>query len=162
MFRSMEEFRACECLNKERRRFICSNGSAQIRLQCISCGKTSQPVKREENDDKLSEVDYDMWRNMYDLLQKQETALNIEKHEQEQAHQKEERQKEYSEYLQSSRWHEIRAKVLERDNHLCQGCLMKRASQVHHMTYENIYNELCFQLVSLCRECHEKTHEATK
>jgi len=63
--------------------------------------------------------------------------------------------KEYQEYLKSSEWKVKRGKVLKRDNYICQGCLEKRATQVHHLSYKHVKNEPLFELVSICKECHD-------
>jgi 5-methylcytosine-specific restriction endonuclease McrA len=64
----------------------------------------------------------------------------------------------YNEYLTSEQWRRKREPVLERDGGICQGCLTRRATQVHHLTYKNVFNEFAFQLVSICDECHERFH----
>lgn len=64
----------------------------------------------------------------------------------------------YAEYLRSNEWWTIRNKVMDRDNHICQGCLTNRAEHVHHTTYANIFNEFCFQLISVCNDCHKRLH----
>jgi len=69
-----------------------------------------------------------------------------------------ERKQEYEEYLRSDYWRIRRERVLVRDNYLCQGCLKNRAEHVHHLSYNHIFNELYFELISLCRECHDKCH----
>jgi 5-methylcytosine-specific restriction endonuclease McrA len=60
----------------------------------------------------------------------------------------------YSEYMKSDKWKAIRLKVLKRDNNLCQACLDAPAQDVHHKTYENIGDELMYELISVCRDCH--------
>lgn len=65
------------------------------------------------------------------------------------------RKAEYSAYLQTDHWRTLRARVLQRDNSLCQGCLVQRATEVHHLTYAHRGHEMAFELVSLCRQCHE-------
>lgn len=60
----------------------------------------------------------------------------------------------HNEYLQTSQWKNIRQKVLQRDNFLCQGCLENRATEVHHLTYAHHKNELMFELISVCYDCH--------
>lgn len=66
-----------------------------------------------------------------------------------------ERQADYADYLQSPHWKALRARVLRRDDGICQGCLVNRATEVHHLTYERRGREMAFDLVSLCRTCHE-------
>ena len=60
----------------------------------------------------------------------------------------------YDIYLSSERWLRKRAKILERDHHLCQSCLENKATEVHHLTYERVGCELLQDLVSLCKDCH--------
>jgi 5-methylcytosine-specific restriction endonuclease McrA len=63
--------------------------------------------------------------------------------------------KEHNDYLRSNKWHEKRDAVLKRDNYLCQACLIHRATQVHHLSYEHWRNEPLFELVSICKDCHD-------
>lgn len=64
----------------------------------------------------------------------------------------------YNEYLKTQAWQDKRNAVLKRDNYICQGCLKNKAIHVHHTTYDNIYDELLFQLISLCIDCHSKLY----
>lgn len=69
---------------------------------------------------------------------------------------------EYIAYLKGESWQELRRRVLERDNYLCQACLSKDAQDVHHITYANFGKEFCFELMSVCRDCHNLLHENKK
>lgn len=67
----------------------------------------------------------------------------------------------YSAYLLSDRWRDKRDRVLERDGGLFQACLRRKATQVHHLTYEHCQNasgefgyEPLFDLESICDVCH--------
>jgi hypothetical protein len=64
----------------------------------------------------------------------------------------------YNEYLTTEEWHNKRRLVLNRCNYICEACLINRAVQAHHLTYENIYNENLFELVGVCIPCHKKIH----
>ncbi len=64
----------------------------------------------------------------------------------------------YSAYLKTDQWKHKRQQVLERENFLCQGCHYAKAVHVHHTTYDNLGDELLFQLVALCVQCHSKLH----
>lgn len=64
----------------------------------------------------------------------------------------------YHEYLVTPEWGSIRARVLKRDNNICQGCLEQPATQVHHLSYEHQGHEFAFELVGVCRDCHELLH----
>jgi len=63
----------------------------------------------------------------------------------------------YAAYLASDLWKDIRARVLARDNYLCQACFNK-AEQVHHKDYKQAtkQGECLDGLISLCRSCHVK------
>ena len=63
----------------------------------------------------------------------------------------------YGTYLKSEAWKAKRRKVIERDK-ICQGCMDAPIDDVHHLSYRNIYDEFLFQLVGLCRNCHERWH----
>lgn len=67
----------------------------------------------------------------------------------------------YKEYLKSEKWMMKRYKVLVRDGGMCQGCLEVKAVQVHHKSYDRVFDEPLFDLVSLCMNCHEKIHDKT-
>lgn len=64
----------------------------------------------------------------------------------------------YETHLNSDKWRQLRHLVLQRDNHICQSCLLVRASEVHHKTYDRLGNEAAFDLVSLCSSCHKQIH----
>lgn len=69
---------------------------------------------------------------------------------------------EYLAYLESEEWAELREKILERDNYVCQGCLEEEATQVHHKTYAHVFEEFAFELISLCERCHARYHGRDK
>lgn len=61
----------------------------------------------------------------------------------------------YNEYLRSDKWRDKRARVLERDARICQACLKRSATQVHHKTYDHVFDEPLFDLISICDVCHD-------
>jgi 5-methylcytosine-specific restriction endonuclease McrA len=64
----------------------------------------------------------------------------------------------YAAYQLSDAWRDRRRKVLERANHLCEACRERRATEVHHLHYMRVGYEPLFDLVAICRECHETLH----
>lgn len=64
----------------------------------------------------------------------------------------------YSEYLQSKHWLDLRAAKLHEVNDRCQKCKRRSKLQVHHFTYERIGHELLSDLQVLCERCHENAH----
>lgn len=68
----------------------------------------------------------------------------------------------YDIYLKSKEWKAKRELVFKRDNKLCQSCLSKPATEVHHLTYKHVFNEPLFDLVSICNDCHKNVHEGDR
>lgn len=64
----------------------------------------------------------------------------------------------YEQYLRTPQWLSRRAKVMERANGICEGCMVERATQVHHVTYEHVGDEFLWELRAICRSCHERLH----
>lgn len=65
----------------------------------------------------------------------------------------------YYQYIQTQAWEEMRQKVFRRDGFKCVICGDAKALNVHHITYENLGAEKVSDLVTLCRDCHEKIHD---
>jgi len=49
---------------------------------------------------------------------------------------------------------------MKRDNHACP--CGERAVNVHHITYERVGREANADLISVCRECHERIHSSSR
>lgn len=64
----------------------------------------------------------------------------------------------YALYLKSPEWTAIRAAVRARSGGWCEQCRWRRAREVHHETYHNVYAERLDDLKHLCRACHESEH----
>lgn len=64
----------------------------------------------------------------------------------------------YHRYLESPKWKRLRDAVVDRENGVCQGCGAESIEEVHHTTYSHIGDELLYQLVGLCCNCHRKAH----
>lgn len=64
----------------------------------------------------------------------------------------------YSEYLASTQWAKRRRAIFARANGKCEGCGEGGAEEVHHLTYEHVGAEFLFELVAVCRKCHERLH----
>ncbi len=70
------------------------------------------------------------------------------------------RQIEHREYLQTPKWLSKREKVMQRANHCCEGCgeYLEVHGHVHHTTYDNFKDEFLFELIYLCKDCHQRVH----
>ena len=64
----------------------------------------------------------------------------------------------YLTYLKSEEWRSKRSAVLKRDGGVCQGCRNASATEIHHITYENLFQEPLEDLISYCQPCHKKAH----
>lgn len=64
----------------------------------------------------------------------------------------------YNQYLRSPEWNIRREKVMKRAGGICEGCLVARAVQIHHVTYKHAGNELLWELRAVCLKCHEVLH----
>lgn len=60
--------------------------------------------------------------------------------------------------MSSKEWFSKRKKKLDGVKHKCQLCNSAEKLQVHHKTYERIYNELQSDLIVLCEKCHQRFH----
>lgn len=56
----------------------------------------------------------------------------------------------------------LRKIVRERSGGICEECKEKKASHMHHKTYENVPNELPEDLIHLCLPCHGNKHPQWK
>jgi len=133
-----------------------SNGTRHLCTQCMTCGKMPGGTVRwlsqkgidihsfEEFDETISE----RWR----AAQNQVRQLKLQK-------EKLERHLEYERYIrESAEWQAIRVKVMKRDGYLCQACLETGATEVHHKNYLHLFDEILFDLIAVCRACHQKIH----
>ena len=130
------------------------NGELMLRKQCFSCGKSDGKSYKFSDVGGLEEV---MILPFFDT-ELEETFYNnqMEARRKEYANKREELLVEYSEYLKSDKWKEKRKRVLKRDNYICKACERNKATQVHHISYQFIYDEPLFDLVSVCIPCHNK------
>jgi len=65
----------------------------------------------------------------------------------------------YSSYMQSPKWQEIREIRLFVDSNKCQSCGNGEQLQVHHITYKRLGNEDIDDLVTVCKQCHKELHD---
>jgi 5-methylcytosine-specific restriction endonuclease McrA len=125
-----------------------------VKLQCLYCGEhNSKQYKFDQFGGingvmKLKPFDEDLLKSFYEGQQlERKQKYNSEKVEWFIG---------YNEYLRSEKWKLKRSLVLKRDNNLCQACLSATANEVHHLTYRHVMNEPLFDLVSVCKRCHDK------
>lgn len=69
----------------------------------------------------------------------------------------EEREK-YYQYLLSDEWKNKKQSLINKRGDRCEKCFFKKPLDVHHKTYERIFNEPDEDLILLCRDCHKYHH----
>lgn len=63
----------------------------------------------------------------------------------------------YRAYMSSDDWKAKRLAFLNtKKGCLCEGCNTNEGYQVHHKTYDHLYDEPFFDLALLCDPCHER------
>lgn len=141
---------------------IDNKNQERIRLhrQCQNCGgylDRTRPLSHKQYSSKIrfefSHINFSSWnndrndelRNLWESVKEDNNTSS--------------RFGKYSTYIQSDKWKDIRSDVLERDQNLCQECKTNPAVEVHHKTYENLFNEKMEDLVSLCKDCHSNIHK---
>jgi len=63
------------------------------------------------------------------------------------------------EYLESDKWARTRQTRLDIDSNECVKCGEKNKLEIHHITYKRLFNENIYDLVTLCRSCHQEVHD---
>jgi hypothetical protein len=64
----------------------------------------------------------------------------------------------YQAYLNSPKWKAKRILVLRRAKYKCEKCKRRQATQIHHKTYERVFNEPLSDLLAVCAPCHRQIH----
>ena len=65
----------------------------------------------------------------------------------------------YLEYLKSGDWKERRKELMEEAEGICDEC-GEKATQLHHLKYDNLGDEILGEdVVALCKNCHKEMHE---
>lgn len=60
-------------------------------------------------------------------------------------------------YLQSDEWATLRSTVMT-PGRMCENCKTRLATDAHHKNYRNLHDVLPFDLMALCRKCHDVIH----
>jgi 5-methylcytosine-specific restriction endonuclease McrA len=65
----------------------------------------------------------------------------------------------YHDYLLSPEWAQIKIDLFEHRGKKCERCPSKYNLHVHHLHYNNIFNEEPEDLIILCNKCHSLEHK---
>jgi len=140
----------CSCSDEQPRTRTLNDGRVIFGLQCINCGKWT--AKSKSSFSIFPTIAFDE-----SIRVKFQERLNLFR-ESQASKRRSDWFAWYSDYLKTPQWQSKRLAVLKRDRYLCQGCMSRRASQVHHLSYEHCGNELLWELTSVCDDCHKKIH----
>jgi len=154
-----------ECLHDIKQiAVIKKNNSIEIRNICIKCMHLISTTKKSslttDEFNSLPQKSIQVIENHRGIIFENARNLQQELIDNLKKNVHDERRQAYNIYLNSRIWKNKRDVVLKRDNYICQGCLKNKATEVHHLTYDNIYNELFFQLISVCKPCHNIIHNS--
>jgi hypothetical protein len=152
----------CDHSETEVRIRVIADGSEPYYCQCLLCGQAVGSAIAKTSIDGIPPSWNDQLAVVYDAFREKVFAAAkavMEERESRASDLEAERKRQYKEYLKTDKWRDKRNRVLDRDKHLCQGCLKRAATQVHHLTYKNIGNEPLFELISVCSVCHCAIHE---
>jgi len=164
----MEEF-ICENCNSDRLEFVkykMANGVDVLRKQCFKCGYLLVLNYKRNYVNNYESLNYvnEYLRNYYKKCKLEKSLINKRKYEiknifKDYAFDHFNRSYNYyhNVYLKSVEWKHKRDLVMEFYNNKCQKC-NDYASDIHHLTYENIFKEKFEDLMPLCRNCHNKEH----
>lgn len=72
------------------------------------------------------------------------------------------RQEAYQEYLKSDEWRERRGRRLQLSDGKCEVCGSVKGLEVHHITYDRIFNEHMEDLMVVCYRHHRTAHNLRK
>lgn len=127
-----------------------SNGTRMYKRQCLNCGAgVGNFIKHGDIESPALIEPFD------ERLIESYNSLKLDRHNDLNFIQDETRQENYNAYMQSPDWKKRREQVLKRDHYTCQACLSATATDAHHKTYDHFGNEPLFDLVAVCRPCHE-------
>jgi hypothetical protein len=147
----------CQCADCRITKRIIKGGSVQYVYQCVRCGEPKGSAIKQMDAMRLSGGNepsifdlklMDAYRNakllaVSKVKQKYSDSVWWDM---------------YDAYLRSPEWKNKRDAVL-RKSPLCEGCAKHMASQVHHKTYCHVGDEFLWELVAICKPCHERLHD---
>ena len=154
----LDKFKFCVHQSKEIRYKISANNKKMYCWQCTYCGEHLRPEQKlwiAHNSipdiETIKPFNDDIRQTRSELTTALKNQLHVAKNDQFWL--------EYPNYLSSPEWKLKRVKVLNRAGGVCEGCQVKQATQVHHLSYAHKYNEFLFELVAVCDSCHTRLHQ---
>jgi hypothetical protein len=140
------------------RRRLYGGGAVHFCQQCLECGRSIGTALKKTKELENS-PDWDVTAEQNYVDRREAARLDvIQKHVRIQRDRLDGFKREYERYLKTEAWALRRGKVLKRAAGICEGCLERTATQIHHKTYNHIQDEFMFELIAVCDECHLRLH----
>lgn len=134
------------------------NGSWVVAKQCLYCGSQAGQELRKDSVAFETLIEWD-WALIESWTQERAKLVSEKKAEIEKGREgSPEWWAMYNAYLLTPEWRRIRAKVMKRAGGVCEGCGDFPPVQAHHLTYKRVTREMMFDLVALCKRCHDACH----
>jgi len=157
----LKECDRCESTNLQYVKYKMKNDVEILRLQCLDCGRLlTENYKKNSVEDfhSLPCVDKEARQSYMDKRIRQSEIRKMFEGERSVSFSK---SREYynNVYLKSLEWKKKRDLVMDYFNGKCQKC-SNYATDIHHVTYDNIFIEKFDDLIPLCRSCHNKEHQS--
>ena len=161
----------CDCPTATLRRRN-ARGTVTVHLQCDGCGRSlGGAMRRAEHylwqsyaewDDRLQSahserIERERYRSI-DAFQ----AMMADRHARSDAEAAERREEYRTLFLRSPEWRALAGRVMARADNLCEACLARPASDVHHLTYDLGRLPPAWELRAVCRACHDRLHAWTR
>ena len=153
------ESHVCSDVTMVIRKRILSDGRESHCRQCKECGRATNAIKKPTQG---ICADFDV--NLYKHHWKDLARLREVRNEMHRAIDSDAWQSAYIEYRKTQAWRDKRALVMKRANGICEGCGIKSAEVVHHITYDHVGHEhkegeFLFELLAVCTSCHSRIHK---
>lgn len=152
------EYVPCDHPIQKLRERVYRNGTTHYVRQCEICGCEVAKLRKES----LSHADREVMTRWDDTIHPRYVERRRARHAREAEARLAAMRARYDEYLSGPEWQRRRQARLDYDQRRCQarldGCTGV-ATEVHHLSYRFCGNEPIFDLVSICRSCHEQVSE---
>jgi hypothetical protein len=148
----------CTHTKAEIRWFRASNGAIHYKRQCQTCGELiGQAIGKINVPADCGPRDESLYEHYRENRQARRDEI-LQRHVLKQKSEDSEFWVKYNAYLKTQEWRALANRVLKRAGGICEGCGQTHATQVHHRTYEHVFEEFLFELVAVCDGCHNRLH----
>ena len=159
LYKRIQKKYECAHAKTEVRKKIVKGGAMMIRAQCVRCGDIVGAALKKEAFTGVQLSGMPLWDD--EKKGKHWSSFSEEYKKAEEAAQADalaQFRKEYDAYRETDGWKKKSELVLLRAQGICEGCRVNKATEAHHVSYEHCGEEFLFELVAICRPCHQRFH----